>query len=497
MKRRAFCASAISTLGVAALPFGKVFSATATGSDISAVTGDGRRILLRAADVADFAAGLRGELLLADSAGYDDARRVWNGMFNRKPALIARCAGAADIVRSVQFARAHDLLVAVRGGGHSLSAQSVCDDGLMIDCAPMRSVRIDPQQKRARVEPGVLLGGLDREALPFGLVTTTGTVSHTGAAGLTLGGGTGRLSRRFELTCDNVTAVDIVTADGKFRQASAAQTTDLFWGVRGGGGNFGVVTSFEYRLHPFDGRAFGGQVVFPLTQARDVMRGFWEAYSQAPDELWIEPVLAVPPGGERIVMLDVCYTGPIADAERVLAPYRKLGRPVHDDLAPIEYRRLQSKDDKRAAVGRRYYNKSGFITALTPELIDVLVDAIERADAPNARFALAPNGGASARVARDANAFWHRDAQLSIVMSSSSEDPAHDQAITAWARAVWPAVEAFTRGFYANTNTSDMPAERIRGAYGGNYERLVTIKNKYDPTNLFRLNANITPTASQ
>jgi FAD/FMN-containing dehydrogenase len=459
------------------------------------VTGDGRHILLRRADIADFAASLRGELLLADSAGYDDARKIWNGMFNRKPALIARCAGAADVMQSVKFARAHELLVAVRGGGHSLSGLSVCDNGLMIDCAPMKSVHVDPAKKRARVEPGVLLGGLDREALPFGLVTTTGTVSHTGAAGLTLGGGFGRLARRLELACDNVTAVDIVTADGKFLQASATEHPDLFWGVRGGGGNFGVVTSFEYRLHPFDGGAFGGHVVFPFTQARDVLRGFWDAYALAPDELWIEPVLAARADGERIILLDVCYTGPVVDGERVLAPYRKLGKPIQDELAPSAYARLQSKDDKRAAIGRRYYNKSGFVKELGHDLIDVLIDTIARAEAPNARIALSPQGGVISRVARDANAFWHREARFSIVLNASSEDPAHDRTITTWAKSTWPTIEPFTGGFYPNANISDMPAERMREAYGGNYERLVALKNKYDPTNLFRLNANIRPTA--
>jgi hypothetical protein len=495
MRRRAFCASAITTLAAASLPFGRVFSATAAAADISAVTGDGRRIVLPRSDVEDFRASLRGQLLLADSAGYDEARRIWNGMFDRRPALIARCAGAADVIQSVNFARAHQLLAAVRGGGHSLSGLSVCDDGLMIDLAPMKSVHVDPTKKRARVEPGVLLGGLDREALPFGLVTTTGTVSHTGAAGLTLGGGFGRLSRRFALACDNVTAVDIVTAEGRFLQADATENADLFWGVRGGGGNFGVVTSFEYRLYPFDGRAFGGHVIFPFAQARDVLRGFWDAYQQAPDELWVEPVLAAAPNGERIILLDVCYAGPVAEGERVLAPYRKLGKPIQDELAPIAYAQLQSKDDKRAAIGRRYYNKSGFTNGLGHDLIDVLVDTIARANAPNARIALSPKGGAIGRVARDANAFWYRDAQFTIVLNASSENPAHDATITGWAKTTWPTIEPFTQGFYANTNVSDIPAERMRGAYGGNYERLVALKNKYDRTNLFRLNANIRPTA--
>ncbi len=496
MRRRTFCASAFATMGAAALPFGRAFSAVAgAATDVPAVTGDGRRILLARSEIEDFRASLRGQLLLAESAGYDDARRIWNGMFDRRPALIARCAGAADVIQSVNFARAHQLLVAVRGGGHSLSGQSVCDDGLMIDLAPMRSVRVDPARRLARVEPGVLLGDLDRESLPFGLVTTTGTVSHTGAAGLTLGGGFGRLARRFAMTCDNVTRVDVVTADGKFLQASAAENPDLFWGVRGGGGNFGVVTSFEYRLHPFDGRVFGGHLVYPFAQARDVLRGFADAYAQAPEELWVEPVLTAAPTGERGVMLDVCYSGPLADADRALAPYRRFGKPLHDGLAPTHYARLQSKDDERSRIGGRYYNKSGFVTELGSDLIELTVDTIARAGVPRARIVMSPRGGAIQRVARDATAFWYRDALYNVLLTTTGDDSASDAPNTAWAKASWPAIEAFTDGFYANTNLADTTAERMRGAYGGNYERLVTIKNKYDPTNLFRLNANVKPSA--
>jgi FAD/FMN-containing dehydrogenase len=276
MKRRAFCASTAAALGAAALPFGRAFAAVqAVTTDITAVTGDGRKILLPAVDVEDFRAGLRGALLLPTTAGYDDARKIFNGMFDRRPALIARCAGAADVVRSVNFARAYGLLVAVRGGGHSLSGQSVCDDGLMIDLATMRSVRVDPARKLARAAGGALLGDLDRETLPFGLVTTTGTVSHTGAGGLTLGGGFGRLARTYGLTCDQLTSVDVVTADGRLREASATENPDLFWAIRGGGGNFGIATSFEYRLHPFDGRAVGGHLVFPIEQARAASTRCW------------------------------------------------------------------------------------------------------------------------------------------------------------------------------------------------------------------------------
>ncbi len=494
MKRRAFCASAIATIGATALPFEGVFAAVASiASDISATTGDGRQIVLSSSDVDDFRASLRGQLLLPDATGYDDARRIWNGMFDRRPALIARCAGAADVIRSVNFARAHELLVAVRGGGHSLSGQSVCDNGLMIDLAPMRSVRVDPARKSVRVEPGVLLGELDRESLAFGLVTTTGTVSHTGAAGLTLGGGFGRLSRRYGMTCDNVTAVDVVTASGQFLQANATENPDLYWGVRGGGGNFGVVTSFEYRLHPFDGRAYGGLLAFPFAQARDVLRGFADAWAQAPDELWIEPFMTVMPTGDKLVGLDVCYSGRIETAERALAPYRRLGKPLRDELGPIKYTQLQTKDDTRARIGRHYYTKSGFVKQLDGKLIDTIVDTYAEATAPGARIAIPTFGGAMNRVAPDATAFWHRNAAFNVIVQASSDDGSGDAPIMEWVKASWPAIEPSTIGFYANTNLSDGPADRIRGAYGGNYDRLVALKRKYDPTNLFRLNANVKP----
>lgn len=494
MKRRDFCASAIATIGATALPFGRVFAAVASiATDISAVTGDGRQIVLSRSDVDDFRASLRGQLLLPDAVGYDDARRIWNGMFDRRPALIARCAGTADVVQSVNFARAHELLVAVRGGGHSLSGQSVCDNGLMIDLTPMRSVRVDPARKSVRVEPGVLLGELDRESLAFGLVTTTGTVSHTGAAGLTLGGGFGRLSRRYGMACDNVTAVDVVTASGQFLQANATDNPDLYWGVRGGGGNFGVVTSFEYRLHSFDGRAYGGHLVFPFAQARDVLRGFADAWAQAPDELWIDPNLVVTPAGDKLVGMDVCYSGPPATAERTLAPYRRLGKPLRDELGPMKYTQLQTKDDARARIGRHYYTKSGFVKQLDGNLIDTIIDTFAGPTVPGARIAIPAFGGAMNRVAPDATAFWHRNAAFNVIVQASSDDGSGDAPIMEWVKARWPAIEPSTIGFYANTNLSDAPADRILGVYGGNYERLVALKKKHDPTNLFRLNANVKP----
>jgi FAD/FMN-containing dehydrogenase len=445
--------------------------------------------------VEDFRAGLRGQLLLRDTAGYDDARKIFNGMFDRRPALIARCAGAADVVRAVNFAKAHELLVAVRGGGHSLSGQSACDDGLMIDLSSMRSVRVEPSRRLARAGGGALLGDLDRETLPFGLVTTTGTVSHTGAGGLTLGGGFGRLARRFGLTCDQVTSVDVVTADGRLLEASATENPDLFWAIRGGGGNFGIATSFEYRLHPFDGKAVGGHLVFPIEQARDALRGLADLYERVPDALWVEPILTALPDGSRGLILDVCYSEGLESADAVLAPYRRLGKAIKDEVGPVSYVQLQTQDDKRAHFGGRYYMKSGFVERLGNELIDTALEVVQGAPIPRPRIAMPSMGGAVQRVPRDATAYWYRNALMSVILQTGSDDPADDAGNIGWARSQWPLLEKFTAGFYANTNLSEMPAERMREAYGGNYERLLTLKRKYDPTNLFRLNANINPRA--
>src|SRR5688572_20104995 len=308
MMRRAFCASAVATLGAAALPYGRAYTAvTSVTRDIQAITGDGKPVTLLRNDVEDFRAGLRGQLLLPDVAGYNDARKIFNGMFDKRPALIARCSGAGDVVRSVNFARTHGLLVAVRGGGHSLSGQSVCDDGLMIGLSLMRDVRVNTERRRARVGGGALLGDVDRATLAAGFVTPTGTVSHTGAGGLTLGGGFGRLARRFGLSCDNVRAIDVVTADGRLLTASKEQNKDLFWGLRGGGGNFGIATSFEFQLHPVDPIMLGGELVFAWEDAPAILEFYFDFARHAPDELNIDVALVRLPNDMRMLTMDVCW----------------------------------------------------------------------------------------------------------------------------------------------------------------------------------------------
>jgi FAD/FMN-containing dehydrogenase len=496
MKRRNFCASALTLATTAALSPWRAFAETT--ADVPIVRGDGSHAALNAADVNELRSALRGALLLATDEGYDQARRIWSGSFDRHPALIARCAGMADVIQAVKFARAHSLLVAVRGGGHSFSGQSVCDGGLMIDLSRLRSVHVDPTARIARIEPGVLLGELDREAQFFGLVTTAGTVSHTGAAGLTLGGGFGRLARKFGLACDNLIAAELIAPDGRLVQTSERENSDLLWGLRGGGGNFGVVTSFEYRLHPLATTVFGGSLVFPIARGREVLRFLSEFAPVAPDDLWINTSLYSMPDMGGVVEFDVTYCGPRSDAERVVAPLRKLGKPLQGELGPINYLKQQTQYDEFAHAGIGIYQRSGFIRRLEPSMIEAIVSRIEAPHPEGAELEIIHHGGAIGRVKQDATAFWHRESLHNVLVNATWEDPknaAAREAHMTWARETWRAIEPLTEGFYVNELSAEDPQVRVRANYGGNYPRLVTLKNQYDPTNLLRMNANIVPTA--
>lgn len=496
MKRRTFCGSVLAS-GAFALTWQRALAVAAAApvpAEVNAVTGGGGRVALRGVEVEELRARLRGSLLLPGSDGYDDARRLWNAAFDRRPALIARCAGAADVMRCVDFAREHDLLTSVRGGGHSISGLSACDGGLMIDLSPLRSVSVAPAAKTARVEGGVLLGHLDREAQAFGLATTAGTVSHTGVGGLTLGGGIGRIGRRFGLACDNVRAVDIVTADGKLRHASAEENPELFWGVRGAGGNFGVVTAFHFNLHRVDPVMTGGMIVYPFDRARELMRFYAEYSVSAPDELYIDGGLTTLPDGTRAVWFEPCYSGPPGDADRVLAPLRQFGRPLRDEIGPVEYVRIQASGDVANDFGASHYMKSGFINGLPVNLVDILVDGFAERPPGSVNIFFQHMGGAIARLPTDFNAFPHREATHDLLVGSAWSDAARAETAMASVRALWPRVEPFTRGFYVNSAGPDDEA-RMRANFGPRYDRLVALKNRYDPRNLFRLNANIRPTA--
>jgi FAD/FMN-containing dehydrogenase len=500
MKRRDFVNSSLLA-AVATVPGVQVlYAAVRTGQipDVAAVTGDGREITLRGTDIRDLAAKLQGQLLLAGDDGYDDARRILNPSFDKHPALIARPAGTADIQAAVDFARDHNLLVAVKCGGHSHSGQSTCDRGMQIDLSSFREVRVDPRERRAWVAGGTLLGQVDRENMAHGLVTPLGTVSHTGVGGLTLGGGFGRLARRFGMAIDNLESVEVVTADGQLRHASASENPDLFWGVRGGSGNFGVVTRFEFRLHPMQREVVAGKVSFPIAKARDVLSMYADYAQAASDELYIDPVMALPPGGAPgVVTLEVCYCGPQRNAERALAPIRKLGTPDSDTIKAMDYVQVQRVNDVTDSRAVGSYLKGGFISQMPRELVSALIDGFQGNPGRMTVLFFQHCGGAGGRVADGATAFAHRYALANMMTVAGwrhgVDDPAeHIQAT----RRYWATLEPFTRGFYVNDMPREATASDINANYRGNYERLVAIKRKFDPTNLFRLNANVQPLRS-
>lgn len=497
MKRRDFVRSSLFA-AVASVPGIRAAYAvvgTDNAPDVAAVTGDGREITLRGADIRDLAAKMRGRLLLAGDAGYDDARRILNPSFDKRPALIAQPTGAADVQAAVSFGRQHNLLVAVKCGGHSHSGQSTCDRGMQIDLSNFRGVRVDPRARRAWVAGGSLLGHVDHESMAHGLVTPLGTVSHTGVGGLTLGGGFGRLARRFGMAIDNLESVDLVTADGQLRHASAKENPDLFWAVRGGGGNFGIVTTFEFRLHPMQREVVAGKVSFPIARARDVLTMWGEYASAAPDELYLDPVMAFPPGGAPgAVMLEACYCGPQANAEKALAPLRKLGTPDSDTIQARDYVLVQRSNDQGDSRAIGTYLKGGFIAQIPGELVSALVDGFEGHPGRMTMLFFQHCGGASGRVAEGATAFAQRYALANMMTAAGwrfgADDPAPHIEAT---RRYWSTLERFTRGFYVNDIPREATASDINANYRGNYKRLATLKTKYDPTNLFRLNANVQP----
>jgi FAD/FMN-containing dehydrogenase len=453
--------------------------------------------------LAAFQQGLRGRLARAGSEDYEQARTIWNAMIDRKPALAVRCAGAADVMRAVRFARENDLLIAVRGGGHNIAGNAVCEGGLQIDLSLMRSVHVDPGRRTARVEPGATLGDFDREAQAFGLATPLGINSTTGVAGLTLGGGFGWLSRGLGLSIDNLLSADVVTANGELVRASEQENQDLFWGIRGGGGNFGVVTSFEFKLHPVGPNVLAGLIVHPLDAAKDVLRFHRDFVAKAPDEFvcWFvmrqaPPLPFLPPEwhGKEILALAACYNGDIAKGERIAKPLRQFGKPIADIISPMPYAAWQTILDPLLAPGARNYWKSHDFAGLSDGLVDVLVDHARRIPDPQTEIACAQLGGAVGRVPRGATAYNHRDGQYVMNVHGRWSDPAKDEACIAWARSLWAAAAPFATGsVYVNFLTQE-EGSRVRDAYGENYERLVQLKNKYDPTNLFGVNQNIRPT---
>lgn len=449
--------------------------------------------LLNEATVEEFKASLRGELLRAGEAGYDGPRAIHNGMIDRHPAMIIRCTGVADVISSVNFARDNNVLVSVRGGGHGVPGFAVCDGGIMIDLSLMKYVRVDPVHQTARAGGGATWGDFDHETQAFGLATTGGVAGPTGIAGFTLGGGHGYLMRRFGLACDNLLSVDIVGAEGRLLTASAAENTDLFWGVRGGGGNFGIVTSFEYRLYPLS-QVLGGLLIYPMDKAREVFRLFREITSTAPDELGAIAALVTLPDGTRAAAVIVGYSGLIEKGEEILRPLREFGPPLMDQVGPMPYTALQSIADNFNPSGMRNYWKSSYLKDLSDDMIGVMIEHYATVPHPLTHVVIESLGGAVSRVGEDETAVDYRDAIYNFHNVGMWSDSAEDEKNIQWVRELWGAIQPFASGVYVNYET-DIEVEQVKAAYSPKkYERLVALKNKYDPTNLFRLNQNIKPT---
>ncbi len=499
MDRRSFVRLSLGAAVAASLPYSWSNAAAQAAlqvvSDIKAVTGDGVATSLAASDLQQLKASLRGALLLPGNPGYDEARRVLNESIDRHPALVVQPSGVADIRTAVDFARTHALLLAVKCGGHSYSGKSTCEGGMQIDLSRFRNVRVDPAARIAQVAGGSLLGELDHETMAYGLVTTAGTVSHTGVGGLTLGGGFGRVARRFGLALDNVQAVDIVTADGRALHASASENPDLYWAVRGGGGNFGVVTAFEMRVHPMQRQVIGGAMIFPIERARELL-DFYADYSRtAPDDLYVDVVMNSPMGGKPgAFMFSTCYSGPAERAEQAFAPLRKLGTPLVDNIKAVDYVALQRSSDRTDPRGEGRYLTSGFIDTYPAALTGAIMDGFEPHPERGTTVFFQHSGGAIGKVATDATAFPHRRSSHNMFAAVSWPLAADSAPHVRYVKDFWKSLEKYSDGYYTN-EVADEAQGVVDDNYQGNLKRLQSIKYKYDPGNLFRLNANIKPAA--
>lgn len=487
MRRREFCGAGLAAGLVATYPF----LAARADTGIAAVNLDGTGIELEKAAVNELADSLSGRLIMSGHPEYDTVRKVWNGMHDKRPALIARCADAGDVQQAVTFARERDLLVAVRGGGHSWPGKSVCDGGIMIDLAEMTAVNVDTSKKLADTQGGALLGHLDTASLNHGLVTTAGVVSHTGVGGFTLGGGFGRLNRKHGLAIDNLVAADIVTADGQLRRVSADNEPDLFWAIRGGGGNFGVATSFVFQLHPFNRKVLSGMLIWPVAQARDVLEFYGEWYLGLSDDMYVGPVMLTMPDGTSVIAMEVVYAGDPAVGEKELAPLRAVGTLMQDGVTVQDYTVLQTHEDGTFAHGVRSYIKNGMVAEITQGLVDTMIEAFV-ADPRMALFTHTA-GGAVKRVGELDTAFPHRNAETMILVGGGWMDPTMDRECMNIGRSWFKEFEPFTGGYYDNIDFDGANSDGSN--YGPAFGRLAQVKKQYDPGNLFRLNRNIKPAA--
>ena len=446
--------------------------------------------------VAEFAAGLAGRVIRPADADYDTARSIWNAAIDRHPGLIVRCLGTADVIRAVKFARDNDILVAVRGGGHNVAGRALCDDGLVIDLSWMRGVLVDPESRTVRVQGGALLGDVDRETHLHGLAVPAGVVSKTGIAGLALGGGVGYLARKHGLTCDNVLGFELVTADGGLVATSAEEHPDLFWALRGGGGNFGIVTSFTFRAHPVS-TVLGGLLVHPRERTGELLRFYREFIATAPEELTVYSAQVTTPDGMPAAIAIVCYCGEdLAEGERVLAPLRAFGPPLLDAIQPMPFPAMQQALDGAFPDGTYNFWKASFAPELSDPLIDVLLEHGSRMRSPLSGLMVEFYGGAPGRVGIGETAFTQRGAEYNIGFTAQWTDPAESAGHVAWVRGVYDAVEPFSSGSHFLNFQSEADDAVTRGAFGANYDRLAEVKRKYDPTNFFSLNQNIRAAAA-
>ncbi len=459
--------------------------------------------VLDEATIQEFKTSLHGELIRPGDEGYETARKIWNGMIDKHPALIARCTGVADVISAVNFARTNKLLVAVRGGGHNVSGNAVCDGGIVIDLSRMKGTHVDPIKRTAIAQAGLLWGDFNHETQPFGLATPGGIVSTTGIAGLTLGGGIGWLMRKYGLTCDNLLSVDVVTADGRFLTASKTENSDLFWGLRGGGGNFGIATSFEFQLHPVGPMVLAGMVIHPATKAKKVLQFYREYIATIPDELGTMVFLRTAPKvpflpenihGTAVIAIGICYAGPIEAGEKVVQPLREFGPPLADTIGPVSFKVFHGIFDSIAPPGLQVYWKSGYLANLNDGAIDAIITHAWSTRSPLSYTILSHLGGTLSRVDKDETAFGDRDGLCSININAVWSDPKESNEHIRWTREFFASTEPFsTGGVYVNFLGNE-GEKRVRDAYGqAKYERLVALKNKYDPTNFFSLNQNIKP----
>jgi len=473
-------------------------------ADIKLKTLEGGETTISKGDLDAFASGFKGTLLTPGAKGYDEARTIWNAMIDRRPGLIVQCSNADDVSRAVKFAGERGLLLSVRGAGHNIAGNAVCEGGLMVDLSPMNSVEVNAKTRRARIGPGATLGDVDQAVQKHGLVLPVGINSTTGISGLTLGGGFGWLSRTFGLTIDNLVSAEVVTADGQKVTASATDHSDLFWGLRGGGGNFGVVTSFEFNLHPFGPDVIAGLIVHPFKDVAQLLRAYREAVAKAPEELtcWVVmrkapplPFLSAEVHGKEVVVFAMVYAGSVADGEKAVKPIRAIGTPIADVVGPTKYVEFQTAFDPLLTPGVRNYCKSHDFLKLDDGLIDALIDAVGKLPTEHCEVFIGNLGGAVARVAADATAYTHRDAQFVMNVHTRWESPGDDARCVRWARELFDRTSAFaTGGVYVNFMPED-ETDRVAAAYGVNHDRLMKLKNQYDPRNLFRMNQNIRPTS--